>query len=160
MNIDKQLADTEYIKKQNWGKLLALSKRQFDEWATRRLSSHGYDDFKMVYMPVLMNIQAEGTNNNDLALHARVTKQAMSKVAKELQQMGYIKSKVSADDKRSTIFSLTERGKKLVVQARLSVKELMDTYRKEFGKEEFDATLDMLMKVIDFTENKILTKND
>jgi len=36
----------------------------------------------------------------------------------------------------------------------------MDTYRKEFGKEEFDATLDMLMKVMDFTENKILAKNE
>ena len=160
MNIDKQLADTEYIKNQNWGKILSYSKRQFDEWASQRLSSHGYDDFKMVYMPILMNIKAEGTNNNDLALHARVTKQAMSKVAKELQQMGYIKSKVSSDDKRSTIFSLTDRGKKLVIQARLSVKELMDTYRKEFGKKEFDATLDMLMKVMDFTENKILAKND
>ncbi len=160
MNLDKQLAETEYIKNQNWGKILAVSKRQFDEWATRKLSSHGYEDFKMVYMPVLMNIHREGTNNNDLACHARVSKQAMSKVAKELQQMGYIKAKASTDDKRSTIFSLTDRGKKLVIQARLAVKELMDIYRKEFGKEEFDSAIGLLFRIMDFTENKILAKND
>lgn len=160
MTLDEQLAETEYIKNHNWGKLLSISKRQFDEWATRRLSSHGYENFRMVYMPVLMNISQEGTNNNDLACNARVTKQAMSKVAKELQQLGYIKSKASPDDKRSTIFFLTDRGKKLKIQARLSMQELTDIYRKEFGKEEFDNALDLLFRIMDFTENKILAKND
>jgi DNA-binding MarR family transcriptional regulator len=160
MNLDKQLADTEYIKKQNWGKLLNLSKRQFDEWAMRRLNSHGYSDFKMAYMPVLMNIQSGGTNNNELAGHARVTKQAMSKVARELQEMGYIKSKPSPEDKRSTIFTLTDRGKKLVIQARLSVQELMDTYRKEFGKEEFERTLKMMFRIIEYTDQKLINKNE
>jgi DNA-binding MarR family transcriptional regulator len=160
MNLDKQLADTEYIKKHNWGKLIAISKRQFDEWAMRRLNSHGYSDFKMAYMPVLMNIQAGGTNNNELAGHARVTKQAMSKVAKELQKMGYIKSRSSLEDKRSTIFTLTDRGKKLVIQARLSVQELMDTYRKEFGKEEFERTLKMMFRIVEYTDQKIINKNE
>jgi DNA-binding MarR family transcriptional regulator len=160
MNLDQQLADTEYIKKYNWGKLLTLSKRQFDEWATAKLASHGYEDFRMAHMPILMNIKAEGTNNNELAGHARVTKQAMSKVAKELQQMGYIKSKTSAEDKRNTIFTLTERGKKLVLQARLAMKELMDTYRKEFGKEEFDRTLKLMTQIMEFTDQKLIGKNE
>jgi len=160
MNLDKQLADTEYIKKQSWGKLLSVSKKQFEEWAMQKLASHGYDDFKMAYMPVLMNIKLEGTNNNDLANHARVTKQAMSKVAKELQRKGYIKSKASPDDKRSTMFSLTDRGKKLVIQARLAVKELMDEYREVFGKKEFDGMFELMTKIMEYTDKKILTKND
>lgn len=151
-SLDQQLAETDCIKKENWGKILAISKRQFDEWATHRLVQHGYADFKMVYMPVLMNIRPEGTNNNELAAYAKVTKQAMSKVAKELQRMGYIKSKTSPEDKRITVFTLTELGKRLVIQARLSVKELMDTYRKKFGKEEFDKTLNMLAQIIEFNE--------
>lgn len=158
-SLDQQLADTAYIKEQNWGKILAMSKRQFDEWATRRLSAYGYEDFKMVYMPVLMNIKPEGTNNNELATYAKVTKQAMSKVAKELQQMGYIKAKVSAQDKRITIFSLTERGKKLVVEARLAVKELMDIYRKEFGITEFDQSLRLMQRIILFTDQELLKQD-
>lgn len=160
MSLDQQLIETEYIKKHNWGKVLTLSKRQFDEWATRRLSSNGYEDFKMVYMPVLMNIHREGTNNNDLACQARVSKQAMSKVAKELLRLGYIKAKTSKDDKRSTIFTLTDRGKKLVIQARYAVKELTDIYRAEFGKDEFERTIDLLFRIVDFTENNILAKQN
>ncbi len=160
MSLDKQLEETEYIKRHNWGKALAFSKRQFDEWATRKLSGHGYADFKMAYMPVLMNIHPQGTNNNDLACHARVSKQAMSKVANELVRLGYIKSKSSKEDKRSIIFTLTDRGKRLVIQARLAMKELTDMYRKEFGKEEFDATVDLLFRIVEFTEQKILAHND
>lgn len=155
-SLDQQLADTAYIKEQNWAKILAVSKRQLDEWATRRLCAHGYDGFKMVYMPVLMNIRPEGTNNNELATYAKVTKQAMSKVARELQEMGYIKAKASAQDKRITIFLLTERGKKLVIDARLSVKELMDIYRTEFGESNFNDTLSMMLKIIQFNDEKLL----
>ena len=158
MDLDKKLRDTYYITNESWGKLLAVSKRQFDEWATRRLAGEGYADFKMVYMPVLMNIQPEGTNNNDLAYHAKVTKQAMSKVAKELLKMGYIRAKTSKEDKRSTIFSLTERGKELVVHARLAVKDLMDTYRKDIGKEDFDTTIKTMQRIIEYTEKQLLAK--
>lgn len=157
-SLDQLLADTEYVKKENWGKLLAISKRQFDEWATRRLSELGYEDFKMVYMPVLMNIRVEGTNNNELAAHAKVTKQAMSKVARELQEMGYIKAKTSPDDKRSTIFSLTDRGKRLVIEARLRVKELMDLLRAELGSEEFNRTLATMNRIIDFMDREVNAK--
>lgn len=157
-SLDQLLAETEYVKKENWGKILAISKRQFDEWATRRLSEMGYADFKMVYMPVLMNIRPDGTNNNELAAHARVTKQAMSKVARELQEMGYIKAKTSPDDKRITIFSLTDRGKKLVIEARLCVKELMDLFRGELGKEELDRTMNTMLRIIDFMEREVNAK--
>jgi DNA-binding MarR family transcriptional regulator len=158
MNLDQTLRDTEYIKSQNWGKLLAMSKRQFDEWATRKLAEEGYADFKMVYMPVLMNIKEEGTNNNDLAQYAKVTKQAMSKVVKELTELGYIQSRNSKEDKRNTIFSLTTRGKKLVIEARLCVKELMDHYRSVFGQKEFDGMLKLMQKVIEYTDQHVLVK--
>lgn len=155
MSLDQQLRDTECLKAQSWGKILSYLKRQFDQWAAERLSQHGYKNFKIAYMPVLMNIKLEGTNNNELARNARVTKQAMSKVAKELNELGYIKSKVDPNDKRSMIFMLTDRGKKLVLEARLAVKDLMDEYREVFGHEEYDRTLQMLLKIIDYTDQKL-----
>ena len=85
--LDKKLIETECIRNGNWVKLIALLKHQFNEWSMSRLSREGYADFKVVYMPVLMNITPEGINNNELACQARVTKQAMSKVAKELQKL-------------------------------------------------------------------------
>jgi len=159
MNLDQKLKDTLHLKSENWGKILAVSKRQFDEWATSKLSTEGYADFKMVYMPVLMNIQPEGTNNNELASHAKVSKQAMNKVVKELLKLGYIQSKASKEDKRNTIFTLTERGKKLVIHARLAVKGLMDIYREHIGQKEFERTLKTLHQIIEFTDQQLLAKD-
>lgn len=155
MSLDQKLKDTEFIKANSWGKILTYLKRQFDQWATLKLNQGGYRHFKMAYMPVLMNIKAEGTNNNELAKSARVTKQAMSKVAKELVEYGYIKTKTDPTDKRSTIFTLTDKGKKLVIEARLSVKDLMDEYRTMLGHEEYDRTLQVLLKIIEYTDEKL-----
>lgn len=160
MSLDKKLKDTEYIKTHSWGKIVTYLKRQFDQWATEKLSAQGYNDFKMAYMPVLMNIKLEGTNNNDLAKTARVSKQAMSKVAKELQDLGYIKTKVDSKDKRSTIFMLTERGKKFVVEARLCVKDLMDEYRENIGKTEFDQAVQTLLAIMEYTDKKLASDDE
>jgi DNA-binding MarR family transcriptional regulator len=160
MSLDEKLRDTEYIKMHSWGKIITYLKRQFDQWAAQKLASHGYKNFKMAYMPLLMNIQAEGTNNNELARNARVTKQAMSKVAKELHELGYIRTKTDPTDKRSTIFMLTDKGKKLVIEARIGVKELMDEYRSVIGKEEYDNTIQVLLKIVEYTDQKLIREED
>jgi DNA-binding MarR family transcriptional regulator len=156
--LDKKLIETECIRNGNWVKLISILKHQFNEWAMLRLSASGYADFKMVYMPLLMNITPEGINNNELASHARVTKQAMSKVAKELQNLGYIKAKIDPRDKRSMIIMLTDRGKKLVVDARLRVMELTDQYRSLIGDAEFERATEVIRKVMDYNDSQLLNR--
>lgn len=155
MSLDQKLRDTAFIKSNSWGKIVTLTKRQFDQWATMKLAENGYTEFKTAYMPVLMNIGIEGTNNNELAKLARVTKQAMSKVSRELIDHGYIKTKTDSNDKRSTIFMLTDKGKKLVIEARLCVKDLMDEYRNLLGAEEYDRTLQTLLRILEYTDQKL-----
>jgi DNA-binding MarR family transcriptional regulator len=156
MSLDKRLKDTDYIKTQSWGKLVSILKRQSDDWVTEALITNGYPDFKLAHMPFIMNIANEGTNNNDLAKRARVTKQAMSKVSKELQKLGYIQTKVDPKDKRSSIFLLTDKGKKFIIEARLCVKSLMDEYRKAIGKNKFDTMLQTMVEVIQYNDKKLL----
>jgi DNA-binding MarR family transcriptional regulator len=106
-------------------------------------------------MPVIMNIDLNGTSNNDLALRANVTKQAMSKVIKELQKSGYISSKTDPDDKRSTIFRLTSKGESLIQTAKESVSDLMDEYRKLIGKKNYDGLLMQLVNIIEHMDKKL-----
>jgi DNA-binding MarR family transcriptional regulator len=154
MSLDKKLRDTEFIKRESYGKILHYLKRQFDQWVVQELVNHNKHEFKMAHMPFIMNIGPEGTNNNELAKRARVTKQAMSKVAKELQELGYITSKPDPKDRRVTIFLLTERGKKFVVDARLCVKDLMDEYRGALGKNKFDTMIQTMLEVIEYNDRK------
>lgn len=154
MDLDKQLKETEILKSQNWGKLISVARKQFEEWTISRLCKHGYNKFKIAYLPVLMNVLPEGTNNNELAGKARVTKQAMSKVVKELQEMGYVKSRTSPDDKRNSIVFLTDKGKKMVIECRVAMKDLMEEYREVFGKKDFDAMMSMLQRIIEYNDQK------
>lgn len=155
MALDHIFKNVDYIQSCGWGKILSHLKKQFDRWAVERLAQKGYKGFKMTYMPVIMNIDLNGTNNNDLAVRAKVTKQAMSKVIKELQELGYISSKTDPNDKRSTIFRLTSKGNNFILCARETVGELMDEYRKLMGKKNFDGLLWQLVSIIEHMDKKL-----
>jgi len=155
MALDRRFQDQDYILSHGWGKILSHLRKQFDSWALDLFAQKGYKGFKMAYMPVIMNIDAAGTSNNELALRAKVTKQAMSKVIKELQKSGYISSKTDPNDKRSTIFKLTSKGQSLIDCAQTSVGDLMNEYRKEIGKKNFDGLLAHLIAILGYTDKKL-----
>ena len=71
----------------NIGRLVNMWKRFFDDWAYEELNQLGYDYFKMAYMPFIMNISETGSTNNEIAIKAKVTKQAMSKVVVQLEPL-------------------------------------------------------------------------
>ena len=149
---DKRLLEFQKEKQQSIGKLISHLKRHFDAWAMTEFCGHGDADFKMGYMP--LNIHPEGITNNELAKKARVTKQAMSKVVKELTEADYIASETDGNDKRSSIIYLTPKGKKLVLSARERVLTLENEYEKVLGKKELAQFKDMLLKLIDYHDSK------
>ena len=150
--LDTLLRETQYIKERSWGKVLSYLRRQFEAWTIDKLSKQGYSDFTMAHMPLIMNIKPEGTNNNELATIAKISKQAMSKVVKDLLQKGYIETKTDPADKRSTIISLTEKGKRFVIKARYCVQELTVEYQDLLGKKEYEHLIDNLHKIIEYNE--------
>jgi len=101
-------------------------------------------------MPLIMNIKPEGTNNNELAAVAKISKQGMSKVVKDLLLKGYIETKIDPSDKRSTIILLTDKGKRFVIQARHCVKTLTTEYQNLLGRREYEHMIDNLMKIIEY----------
>jgi DNA-binding MarR family transcriptional regulator len=147
--LDKQLLDFQQQKEKSWGKIITLLKKQFDSWATEELLTHGYADFKMSYMPLLVNISPEGITNNELAKKARVTKQAMSKIVNELMAMGYVETKTLGQDKRSANVHLTAKGKKLLITAKTKVQDLEGKYEQLLGKKRFVELKNMLKLIIE-----------
>jgi len=154
MNLDAELAKTETFKTRSWGKVISHLKREFDYWAAVEIENHGFKGFKLAYMPVFMSIRPEGISNNELAVKAKVTKQAMSKVVKELQALGYIKTQIHKDDNRCVMISLTEKGKRLTVNARISVMALTAEFESLIGKQRFKLLVDDLLKILAFQETR------
>jgi len=151
---DKRLLEFHQQKNHSVGKLISHIKRHFDAWAMSEFCEHGYADFKMGYMPLIMNIHPEGITNNELAKKARVSKQAMSKVVKELSEAQYIATEPDGKDKRSSLIYLTPKGKKLVLSAKERVLSLEKEYEQVLGKKGLVQFKEMLNKLIEYHDEK------
>ncbi len=55
----------------SWGRTIILMRKYFEEWAVRELSKGIFSDFKLAYMPFLMNVSPEGSTNNEIAQRAK-----------------------------------------------------------------------------------------
>ena len=154
MSVNKKTLEKELLKlcennKHNFGRILSHLKRSFDEWALAHLSKEGYPEVKMAYMPFLMNIEIEGTTNNELAQKLRVSKQAMSKTLKELEKLNLIEAKPNPTDARSSIILLTQYGMKMVIHTRKKLDNLTKDYIAVIGKKKFYDMIDSLNTIID-----------
>jgi len=154
MNTNKKLLEKELAKlcennKQNFGRILSHLKRSFDEWALSHLSKEGYPEVKMAYMPFLMNIEIDGITNNILAQKLCISKQAMSKTLKELENLNLIEAIPNPTDARSSIILLTSYGMKMVIHTRKKLDNLTKDYIAVIGKKKFFDMIDSLNTIID-----------
>lgn len=157
--LDKDLQKTEALSKHSWGKAVSKLKKHFDTWVAEQLLLHHIDDFKLAYMPLIMNIDVDGITNTDLAKRAGITKQGMSQVVQELEEKKYIHIQNNPDDKRSSIIYLTDKGKEFILTCRGRQKELHMDLQKLLGKKKFNLVLDAIFEVIDYQEEQSKTKS-
>ncbi len=154
IEIDKELEQLRLTRHCNWAKLVSKLKKQLDLHIEALLKERGYKNFKLGYMPFLMNIDPEGITNNDLAKRFSVTKQASSKILNELIERHYITAEPHGEDGRSSIVFLTDRGKKFVIEAKRCMDELADEYSELLGKKNFENLRDMMTKIIEYNAEK------
>ncbi len=146
--LEKEMEKLAIHPEQNFAKILSFLKRHFDEWCLGNLSKAGYPNMKVGYMAFLMNIGPGGITNTELAKKIRVTKQAMSKTSKELQNLDLIELTPNPEDARSSLITLTTHGMKMVIHARHRLTGLTDQYIKAIGQKKYMETLETLNKII------------
>ena len=148
--IEAELRELEVYKHRTFSRAIHVLKRVFDDWANKELVQHGYPSFKMAHMPVMMNISMDGSTNQDVADKARVSKQAISKVVKELAAMDIIEYDEHPRDGRSAVMYLTEKGKLFQYEAKKCIFSLIERYRQRVGAERLEAAIDVMLELIDF----------
>ncbi|MDX1734856.1 MAG: winged helix DNA-binding protein, partial [Halioglobus sp.] len=72
----------------------------------------------------------------ELAERAQVTQQAMGKMLKELERLGYIARDIDSGDKRAKEIRLTERGVQMARDSFAVYDEAMAYYASRIGAEE------------------------
>jgi DNA-binding MarR family transcriptional regulator len=147
-SLDEQLEQYLAQRQRSLIRLLGLLKKDMDFKITEKLQQKGYDNFKLGDLVLIVNIQPEGIINNELAKRARITKQAMSKVVKNLEAGGYILTRKHENDNRSAVIFLTDNGKRLLISAAESFREIQDEYTDIIGQEDADSLKQILGKLV------------
>lgn len=131
----------------NLARLINLFKKDIDQRITERIQERGYKNFKLGDMVLLVHIDPHGTINNDLARKARISKQAMSKVVKNLEAGNYISSRKHDTDNRASLIFLTEKGKEFMINVYETVDEIQAGYEAIIGADALSDLKTILKKL-------------
>lgn len=119
----------------NLPRLLREFSRDFERRIWQSLGARGYPDIRPAHSAVFANLGMGAVRVSELAERAQVTQQAMGKMLKELERMGYITRAVDSSDRRAKEIVLTERGVQLAEDSLAVVEELMQYYEDKIGLE-------------------------
>lgn len=89
---------------------MAMAVTRLDTQLLSAQHAAGFTDLRQAHSNVFAFIPPEGIRLSDLAARARMTKQAMSELVLDLEQLGYLERRPDPDDGRSKVIELTKRG--------------------------------------------------
>jgi len=150
--VSKTTAETNqkiaYQLSNNLSRLLREFSRDFETRIRLLLNERGHPDIRPSHSAVFANLGLGAVRVTELAERAQVTQQAMGKMLKELERMGYIARAVDEGDKRAKEIKLTARGIELVADSMAVMAEVREHYARQIGSQELDALEESLRKAV------------
>ncbi|MDB5141592.1 MAG: hypothetical protein JWQ66_305 [Mucilaginibacter sp.] len=134
-------------------RLLYLLKRLSDDWYCTKLCHANLEGFNNSYLPLFMSIGTKGISNSKLASTLNITKQAASKVIKELEELELVKSEKCSTDGRSMMLYLTEDGIHFYEHIRNQMINLEQEYKKVVGARNYETAINVMLKLVDYHEH-------
>jgi len=123
----------------NLSRLLREFSRNFEQRIWQGLAARGHPGIRPSHSAVFANLGTGAVRVTELARRAQVTQQAMGKILKELERMGYVARDVDGEDKRAKEIRLTQRGIDLATDSLAVVDEVRSYYAEKIGPVQLDA---------------------
>jgi DNA-binding MarR family transcriptional regulator len=119
------------------------------------LRERGFTDLVAAHLDVFQYPGPENQRPLQLAIHTRMTKQALNYLLGQLEQLGYLVREPDHNDQRSKRVRLTRRGHDVVKAIREIVKDLETEWEQQLGPRKFAQLRRLLMQLY-----AIATPND
>ena len=132
----------------NLPRLLREFSRDYERRIWTQLAAKGYPEIRPAHSQVFANLGMGSVRVTELARRAQVTQQAMGKMLKELEQMGYVTRAVDSADKRAKEIQLTELGIQLAGDCLEVVDEVRGHYESKIGVKELTDVEDSLREAV------------
>jgi DNA-binding MarR family transcriptional regulator len=117
----------------NLRQLLLRAARILNVEIVAALVARGYD-LRSTHTALLSNLDEEGNMISTVAERAGMSKQAMGRIADELETLKYIASTSSATDKRARVLKFTTKGWKLMLASFEILAKIEQHYASRIGK--------------------------
>src|ERR1700761_2709293 len=131
-------------RRRNMRQLLLRASRIVNRHVVEGLHARGYTDLRSTHTTLLSNIDLAGSTVTEAADRAGITKQAMGRLATELENAGYITVRNNPADARARVLHLTKSGMRLMLDSLRVMTDLQNSYAKLIGQDQLSAVLDGL----------------
>ena len=147
-----ELGTIEAGRRRNMRQLLLRASRIVNRHVVEGLQARGYADLRSTHTTLLSNIDLAGSTVTTAADRAGITKQAMGRLATELEGAGYIRVRADPKDARARVLLLTRAGKKLMLDSLEVMAELEQRYSGSIGQDRLVAILGGLADFVEEAE--------
>lgn len=130
--------DAAYKLTNNLSRLLVELAKDFEHRALHKCHQRGHTKIRRSHSSLFSNLGFGAVRLTELAERAGITQQAMGKLVKEMERVGYVKRHVDESDKRAKIIELTEMGVTLVNDSMEIVDEIIAEYTAAMGQNGID----------------------
>jgi len=135
------IAAIEKRRGRNMRQLLLRASRTVNRHVVEELHLRGYTKLRSTHTTLLSNMDLAGSTVTAVADRAGISKQAMGRLAVELEKAGYIQVQDDPSDARVRILQLTKTGKKLMLDSFEVMDELERRYARSIGRGRLGAIL-------------------
>ena len=115
--------------------------------ALAKLAGRGHGRVGMAHATLLRNLDYDGTGLSLLAARAGITKQAITRIARDLHERGYVNIARDPDDARGRIVTFSRRGVNLATQAARVSREIEAEYAELVGSKTLETLRRILMRL-------------
>ncbi|WP_051237415.1 MarR family winged helix-turn-helix transcriptional regulator [Ottowia thiooxydans] len=151
-----QLQTLQAARRQGIGRLLLLARRDFLDRLADRMANDAFvmshaNEHKAVMSQasgrLLPFIDLDGTRSVDLARRMGVSKQAIGRLVKELEEAGLLHREPDGADKRAFLVKFTEPGLDYLRCMHASIQRIEDEYTEIVGAERMQSLRESLSQI-------------
>jgi DNA-binding MarR family transcriptional regulator len=138
----------------NLARLIRTVERHITNQISRELQIHGYHSLSARHLQVFEHLDTEGVSIIQLAQRAGISKQAMSKMVKEVAIEGFVNVITDDRDNRVQLVNVTQKGAALIVDIRKETVRRCDELlaNNVVSKEDIDHATHTFTKLLNHFE--------
>jgi DNA-binding MarR family transcriptional regulator len=139
MITSRRLNNLREIRKHGIGRLLLLARRDFLTRLSEKMGETGGPSQVWSRGRLLPYIDLEGTRSTELAKRLGVSKQAVGRVVRELEDDGLLARALDEADGRAFLVTFTERGLEYLMRMHEAIRKVERDYEREIGADAIRA---------------------